>query len=117
MMRPARSARSGEHSETGDDDSNEPSSLETPLMVWSGDKAVDWLHARQILKDLRIDGRHIATWRQWLSPPNHSPEMSYGDKENAPISSDLQACADPSLFTLHDRDCAEAVLQAYVCVF
>lgn len=84
-------------------------------MVWSGDKDVDWLHVRQILKDLQIDGRHIAIWRQWLSPPRSTPGMFDRDKENPPTSSGIPVSADPSDFTLRDRDCAEAVLRAYVC--
>ena len=103
-MRPARSASSSIHIQEGaeDDDGNEPSNSESPLMVWSGDKDVDWVHARHILRNLRTDGQHISMWRQWLSQCHLLHETTKGGTQIPPTSSS------------HDRDCAKAVLDAYV---
>ena len=113
-MRPARSASPSVHSVAGDDSSVEPSSPESPVMVWSGDKGVDWLHARQILKDLQTDGRHITIWRQWLSQPQLPLETSLLDNETPTISPDLQLMTHASPRAAHDRDCARAVLDTHV---
>lgn len=79
MMRPARSASPDVLLEAGDDNNiSAPSTSEFPLMVWSNDRNVDWLRARQILKDLRTDGRHISTWRQWLQPHRLSVMVEAG---------------------------------------
>ena len=114
-MRPARSASSSVGLVAGDD-SVEPSSPESPVMVWSGDESVDWLHARQILKDLQTDGRHITIWRQWLSQPQLPLETSLLDNETPTISSNLQLATRASARAAHDRDCARAVLDTHVCV-
>jgi len=114
MMRPARSVSSSVHSGAGDDSSVEPSSPGSPVMVWSGDQGVDWLHARQILKRHQTDGRHITIWRQWLSQPLLLLETSLLDNETPTTSSDLQLTTHASPRTAHDRDCARAVLDTHI---
>jgi len=115
MMRPARSVTPSVLSEADDDRSSyTPSTSEIPFMVWSGDKHVDWLHARQVLKDLPTDGRRIAMWRQWLSQSHRSPEMSEANNEFLSASSALWSRELPSALGSHDRTCAKAVLEAYM---